>query len=84
MKRPMYEVNVVIKLGAEICKRLKTIYFPTEPWSQAYQKKIPELFTRLKREARARAFGEGLNEPDFLRFLITCTNDDYKDLINEA
>lgn len=83
MKKPKkeYDFKKVQSLGAEICIRIHSLYFSNIHWSVCYRK-VAELFNQLKLQARNRSFDKGLDDVEFLTFLLTCTNEDYKDLID--
>jgi len=41
-----------INLGAEICNRLKKLYYPEIEWGDGMSQVIAKLFTKLKTQAR--------------------------------
>lgn len=71
---PNSKVKVFIDEGAEICKRLKSLY-PDKSWM-----KIGNIFGSLKNKAKV--FYPDLNEINLIREISKYTDEDILDLLN--
>lgn len=74
------EFNDQMELGAQICIKLKQIYYPSDSGYDSYRK-IAEKLTKLKQKARV--ILAHMNEVEMLRELRNFPEADLKEIIED-
>lgn len=74
-------IDPEVLLGEEICTKLKNIYFKDTPFAQCVMK-ISLKFTELKQKAQK--FFVGVNEVEMLQQLRAFTEEDIKEMMDDA
>jgi len=71
------EITAKINIGAEICYKIKQIYFQQEPWSMDLAKKVSKKYNSFKEITRK--WHLDLKEEQFLKKIREYTKEQIKD-----